>query len=135
MCGYNRVNGNYSCANTETLNTILKDELAFPGYVVSDFYAVQSTDFANGGLDMEMPGNQTGGRPWYYGDSLVAAVNNGSVPLDRLTDMAIRIMTPYYLLGQDQDFPTVDPSTGVTFASFILGYNSAQAAAYPAVEA
>jgi beta-glucosidase len=135
MCGYNRVNGNYSCANTETLNTILKEELAFPGYVVSDFYAVQSTEFANGGLDMEMPGNQTGGRPFYYGDSLVAAVKNGSVPVDRLNDMAIRIMTPYYLLGQDQDFPTPDPSTGAVFASFILGYQPAQAVAYPAVEA
>jgi hypothetical protein len=26
--------------------------------------------------------------------------------------MIIRQMTPYYYLGQDQDFPTVDPSTG-----------------------
>lgn len=56
MCAYNRVNGNYSCANPETLQTILKDELAFSGYVVSDWYASHSTnDTANSGFDMEMP--------------------------------------------------------------------------------
>ena len=56
--------------------------------------------------------NQTGGGLYYYGNSLVAAVSNSSVPLDRLTDMAIRIMTLYYLLSQDHDFPTPDLSTG-----------------------
>ncbi|EEU38300.1 uncharacterized protein NECHADRAFT_77126 [Fusarium vanettenii 77-13-4] len=35
MCSYNRVNVNYSCANSE-LMAILKEELAFLGYVVSD---------------------------------------------------------------------------------------------------
>src|SRR6478609_9778887 len=37
MCSYNRVNQTYSCANHHLLS-ILKDELALPGYVVSDWY-------------------------------------------------------------------------------------------------
>lgn len=58
MCSYNRVNGSYACANSHTIITILKDELAFPGYVISDWYATHSTaSSANAGLDIEMPGN------------------------------------------------------------------------------
>lgn len=37
----------------------------------------------------------------YFGKNLQFVVNNGSVPLTRVQDMAIRIMTPYYFLGQD----------------------------------
>lgn len=56
MCSYNRVNQTYSCANHHLLS-ILKVELAFPGYVVSDWYATHGTaSFANTGLDLEMPG-------------------------------------------------------------------------------
>jgi beta-glucosidase len=136
MCGYNRVNGNYSCANSDTLNTILKEELAFPGYVVSDFDATHSTErSANGGLDMEMPGTTTQSGAFYYGDFLLAAINNGTVSLDRLNDMAIRIMMPYYLLGQDHDFPTPDPSSGPVFSNYIFGYQSPLSAIYPAVDA
>jgi beta-glucosidase len=35
MCSYNRVNGKYACGNLEMLS-VLKEELLFPGYVVSD---------------------------------------------------------------------------------------------------
>jgi beta-glucosidase len=136
MCSYNRVNGNYSCANSETLNTILKEELAFKGYVVSDWDATHSTErSANGGLDMEMPGTTTQTGAFYYGDLLLAAVNNGSVSLDRLNDMAIRIMMPYYLLGQDQGFPTPDPSSGAVILNYVYGYQSPLSGSYPAVEA
>lgn len=62
MCSYNRVDGTYSCSNSELLTTILKDELAFPGYVVSDWTATHSTaGSADAGLDLEMPGNLTAG--------------------------------------------------------------------------
>ena len=135
MCGYNRVNGNYSCANSDTLNTILKEELAFPGYVLSDWDATHSTEqSANGGLDMEMPGTTTVSGSFYYGDLLLEAVNNGSVSIDRLDDMATRVMMPYYLLGQDQGFPTPDPSSGGVFLNYQYGYQSPLSALYPAVE-
>lgn len=56
MCSYNKVNGPYSCGNTETLNEILKKEVGFKGFVTSDWGATHATDFINAGLDMEMPG-------------------------------------------------------------------------------
>jgi len=57
MCAYSRINGRYACDDPGTLS-ILKDELAFPGYVVSDWFATHGTaSYANSGLDLEMPGN------------------------------------------------------------------------------
>ena len=37
MCSYNRVNGNYSCGNDETLNGDLKHRAGFEGWVMSDW--------------------------------------------------------------------------------------------------
>jgi beta-glucosidase len=56
MCAYNRVNETYACENSPLLNDILKKELGFEGYVISDFFAVHSgVKSILGGLDMNMP--------------------------------------------------------------------------------
>ena len=39
MCSYNRLNNSYSCQNSKLLNGILKTELGFEGFVVSDWFA------------------------------------------------------------------------------------------------
>jgi beta-glucosidase len=36
MCSYNRINGNYSCGNNETLATDYKARAGFQGWVMSD---------------------------------------------------------------------------------------------------
>lgn len=113
MCSYQRINGSYGCENSKTLNGILKDELGFQGYVVSDWLGTHSGVSAiEAGLDMNMPGgiNFLEATPSYWGQNITTAVNNGSLPESRIDDMVRRIMTPYYYLGQDQGFPTVDPS-------------------------
>ncbi|KFZ08204.1 hypothetical protein V502_09489 [Pseudogymnoascus sp. VKM F-4520 (FW-2644)] len=115
MCSYNRVNQTYACENSELLNGILKKELGFQGYVVSDWSATHSgVKSINAGLDMTMPGSlglsSLGTGDSYFGGNLTAAVNNGSVPMARVDDMIRRIMMPYYFLGQDKNFPTPDPS-------------------------
>lgn len=43
MCAFNRINDTYACENNETLNTVLKGELGFSGFVVSDWHATHST--------------------------------------------------------------------------------------------
>ncbi|XXH02477.1 hypothetical protein Hte_008853 [Hypoxylon texense] len=136
MCAYNRVNGNYSCANSDILTTFLKEELAFPGYVISDWFATHGTEnFANAGLDIEMPGNVSAlAGAAYFGDQLLEAVNNGIVSEERLDDMAKRVMSPYFRLGQDSSFPTVDPSTGPVFLTYQFGHGSPLSAYYPEVE-
>ena len=40
MCAYNRVDGEAACANPRLLETILRKEWGFPGYVVSDCGAI-----------------------------------------------------------------------------------------------
>jgi hypothetical protein len=39
MCSYNRINNSYACQNSKTLNGLLKTELGFEGFVVSDWDA------------------------------------------------------------------------------------------------
>ncbi|CAK7209782.1 hypothetical protein SBRCBS47491_000557 [Sporothrix bragantina] len=101
MCSYNRVNNSYGCANSKTLNGLLKTELGFQGFVVSDWGAQHAgVATALAGLDMAMPNSV------YWGDSLVQAVQNGTVPESRVTDMAVRIVAAWYQMGQDTAFPS-----------------------------
>ncbi|CAI6097753.1 unnamed protein product [Clonostachys chloroleuca] len=101
-------------------------ELDFRGYVVSDWYATHGTaSFANAGLKIEMPGNTTAvAGSHYFGDALLRMVQNGTVTTDRLTDMAERVLRPYFLLSQDEDFPTVDPSGGAVFLAYQIGHKA-----------
>ncbi|KAF5007476.1 hypothetical protein FDECE_6198 [Fusarium decemcellulare] len=105
MCSYNMVNNSYACQNSKLLNGILKDEMGFQGFVMSDWLAQRSgVASALAGLDMSMPGD---GLKWQDGDSLwgprlTQAVLNGSVPVDRLNDMTLRIVASFYQLGQDK---------------------------------
>lgn len=39
MCSYNQVNNSYGCQNSKLLNNLLKDELGFQGFVMSDWQA------------------------------------------------------------------------------------------------
>ncbi|CAO3696011.1 hypothetical protein G6F70_002472 [Rhizopus microsporus] len=107
MCSYNQVNGIFACENDYLLNTVLKGELGFKGFVQSDWSATMSTvDSANHGLDMTMPGDITmGSNDSYFGKNLTDAVRAKKVPESRVTDMATRIVAAWYKLGQDKGFP------------------------------
>ncbi|KAH7356905.1 beta-glucosidase [Rhexocercosporidium sp. MPI-PUGE-AT-0058] len=115
MCSYNRLNASYACQNSKALNGLLKEELGFQGYVMSDWGAVHAgVDSVEAGLDMNMPGplGFFVTEPSFWGPNLTTAVNNGSLAEERLDDMARRIMTPYFHLGQNADFPPIDPESG-----------------------
>ncbi|KAH7377525.1 beta-glucosidase 2 precursor [Cadophora sp. MPI-SDFR-AT-0126] len=117
MCSYQRLNGSYACENSKALNGYLKEELGFQGYVMSDWGATHSgVPSIEAGLDMNMPGGLglyglTFGEASDFGGNVTLAVNNGTLDSSRVDDMVIRIMTPYFFLGQDKDYPTVDPSS------------------------
>src|SRR3954449_5326656 len=56
MCSYNRLNGEYACANEHLLNQILKHEWGFKGYVLADYGAAHpqgTAESLNNGLDFE----------------------------------------------------------------------------------
>ncbi|KII87356.1 glycoside hydrolase family 3 protein [Plicaturopsis crispa FD-325 SS-3] len=119
MCSYNRINQTFACENRHLLNTILKEELDFQGFMVSDWGAVESLEASViNGADMNMPGFIAYGDPdqpnpsqannSYWGAQLKDAVQNGSIPESRFDDMVIRTMAAYYKLGQDAGFPPVN---------------------------
>jgi beta-glucosidase len=66
MCSYNRVNGAYSCGNPDTLQTLLKQEIGFKGFVTSDWGATHSPTFVNNGLDLEMSGYTADNKSCYF---------------------------------------------------------------------
>ncbi|OJJ86130.1 beta-glucosidase [Aspergillus glaucus CBS 516.65] len=108
MVAYNDVNQSASSQNSKLLNGILKDELGFQGFVLTDWLAHQSgVQSALSGLDMSMPGD--GSIPLFgdsfWGPKLSEAVLNASLPVDRLNDMVTRIVATWYKLGQDKDYP------------------------------
>ncbi|KIH92662.1 beta-glucosidase [Sporothrix brasiliensis 5110] len=106
MCSYNKVNGTWACENKNILTDLLKEELGFRGYVVSDWNAQHTTTgAATGGMDMTMPGSDYDGKTILWGPQLTSAVNSGQVAKERLDDMATRILASWYLVGQDKGYP------------------------------
>jgi beta-glucosidase len=115
LCSYNRINQTHSCENSDLLNRVLKGQLGFEGFVMSDFFGTHSgVKSINAGLDMTMPGPMYAtATESYFGDKLVEATKNGSISMDRLDDMVRRLMTQYYLMGQDdEEYPEPDPTLG-----------------------
>lgn len=109
MCSYNQVNNSYACQNSHTLNYLLKGELGFQGFIMTDWQGQHSgVGSALAGLDMTMPGDTLfdSGRS-YWGANLTIAVLNGTVPQWRIDDMCIRIIAAWYFVGRD------DPSISV----------------------
>ncbi|KQY25322.1 glycoside hydrolase family 3 [Cellulomonas sp. Root485] len=111
MCAFNKVNGVYACESDELLNRILKAQLDFEGWVMSDYGATHSTTQAIlGGLDQEMPGNttpQTGPGTCYFCGPLLDAVRAGQVPVSRIDDAVLRILRPMFALGLFDNPPVV----------------------------
>ena len=94
MGAFNQVNGFYACEHPVLLADILKRQLAFPGFVISDWGAAHGTvESANAGLDQEQPSARV------FGDALQAAVQTGAVPMARLDDMARRILRTMFARG------------------------------------
>jgi beta-glucosidase len=109
MCAFNRVNGVFACENP-LMNTLLKGEYGFPGFVMSDYNATPSTaPAANAGLDQEQPGVQGAPDTARFGVNLLRAVEDGEVSQARLDDMATRILLPMAGLGLLDHPPVVAP--------------------------
>jgi beta-glucosidase len=76
MCSYNRINDLYSCGNETILQNILRQQLAFTGFVQSDWGAVHKTTDLYNGADIEQPANAAGTS--FFGSALADAVTNGT---------------------------------------------------------
>lgn len=104
MCSYNKANNSQVCQNSYLQNYILKGELGFQGFIMSDWDAQHSGVASTlAGLDMTMPGDTDFDSGFsFWGPNMTLSIINGTVPEWRLDDAVTRIMAAYYLVGRDQ---------------------------------
>ncbi|MBL7259948.1 beta-glucosidase [Paractinoplanes lichenicola] len=109
MCSYNQINHVYACEN-ERLNRVLKDDIGFDGYVMSDFGSVHSTapSLVNG-LDQEL------NRPiWFTPARLDEALAAGQITQKQIDAAAFKVVRSYVRGGL---FDRALPATPVEDAS------------------
>ncbi|HNW60318.1 MAG TPA: glycoside hydrolase family 3 N-terminal domain-containing protein [bacterium] len=122
MPSYSSWNGAKMHSNRYLLTTVLKGELGFKGFVVSDYdgikrlpgntYHAQIVAAVNAGMDMGMV-------PDSYRDfirELAAAVNAKEVTMERIDDAVRRILTIKFRMGLFEDAST-DPALTAAIGS------------------
>ena len=93
MCSYNLINGRWGCENDYLLNTVLKHDWGFKGFVMSDWGAVHSTvPAANNGLDQFTGFCCVTDKPWFAPPAIKAALQSGEISQRRLDDMVERVL-------------------------------------------
>jgi beta-glucosidase len=95
MGAYNRVNGEYACANRTLLTDILKTGWGFPGFVMSDWGAVHGVaPFLKAGLDLEMPGGE-----FFTKDNVHKALAAGEIDAAAVDDKVRRMLRAMLAVG------------------------------------
>ncbi len=95
MCAYVKTNGVYSCENPYVLNDLLKKQLGFQGWVMSDWGGTHSTVASlNAGLDQEMPNGY-----FYNEQSIETAIKNGQVTQATIDEHVRRILVTMFRFG------------------------------------
>ena len=106
MGAYNKINGTFCCENSHLLTEILRQQLGFTGWVVSDFQATHSTvEAASAGLDIELdipPAK-------FFGTRLLEAIAEGQVSLATIDDKVYRILRSMFAFGLFDSPPEITP--------------------------
>lgn len=111
MTAYNKINGDYAGGNDVLINDVLKIAWGYRGWVMSDWGATPSWEFALKGLDQES-GAQIDALFWQaeaFGDQLKAAYAAGKLSKERLSDMTRRILRSIFAVGVDRWAATPAP--------------------------
>lgn len=104
MSAYNSINGIPCAHNHWLLTEVLKEEWEFDGQVVSDWGgAYDQVKALNAGNDLDMPGPRSK-------EKVYEAVENGTIPMERLDDAVSRMLkvilkTPAF---QGKRYPKID---------------------------
>jgi beta-glucosidase len=121
MVSFSSWNGVKMHAQRYLLTDVLKGELGFQGFVVSDWGGINQVDpdyykavvtAINAGIDMNMV-------PYYYQmfiDTMKQAVMNGDINQERIDDAVRRILRAKFMLGLFEN-PYGDPRLAVTVGS------------------
>lgn len=88
MASYNKLNGEYACANKHLLKEILRDEWKYDGTVISDWGAcIDVAKCFDSGLNLEMPDNRG-----YHYKKLIKAYEGGELSLAKLDELVSNII-------------------------------------------
>jgi beta-glucosidase len=104
MTAYNKINGEYAGGNSLLIQDVLKGAWGYSGWVMSDWGATPSWEFALEGLDQES-GLQIDVMMWKaeaFTDQLRAAHAEGKLSKERLSEMVYRILRSMYAVGIDR---------------------------------
>ena len=108
MCSFSMINGDFACNNSNLETTILREQWGYPGFVMSDYAALHSTQGAVQGTDQEQPFNT------YYGVALQTAIQNGTIPVSVLNTMVQRVFTQMFRFNLFSQPRTGTPTDTVT---------------------
>lgn len=88
MASYNKLNGEYACANKKLLTDILRSEWGYDGSVISDWGAcIDALKCFKAGLNLEMPDNRG-----YHFNILKEAYEKGELTLEELDTLVENII-------------------------------------------
>jgi beta-glucosidase len=105
MSAYNKIRGEYCSENDYLLNTILKKEWGFKGFVMSDWGGTHSTvAAANKGLDVEM-GSGEKYNQYFFADKLLDSVKAGKVSMQTIDDKVGRVLWVMYHTSLSENQP------------------------------
>jgi beta-glucosidase len=124
MPSYNSWNGEKASGSKRLLTAILKDELGFEGFLISDYNALdqlpgdrraQVKQSINAGMDMVMVPQKY--KEFYA--TLKDLAQTGEVPMSRIDDAVLRILRVKYALGllDPERSPLTDRSLHARFGS------------------
>ena len=118
MAAHNEINGVPCHGNSWLLKDLLRDELGFDGFVVSDWmdierlhamhhWAPDSTEAfvrsVEAGIDMHMQGDN-------YFEAVIGAVKSGRIPMRRIDEAAGKILEMKFAVGLfEAPMPSLDP--------------------------
>ncbi|OHE40683.1 MAG: hypothetical protein A2Y16_06450, partial [Tenericutes bacterium GWF2_57_13] len=104
MVSYSSINGDKMHGSSYWITDVLKDEMGFDGFVISDYNAIhqlsgsyydQIVASVNAGIDMLM-------EPFDWKsaiENIILAVQNGDISMERVDDAVRRILTIKYKMG------------------------------------
>ena len=116
MASYNSWNGDKLHGHRRLLTDVLKGELGFDGFVISDWMGVDQLDPSyersvgtaiNAGVDMVMVPEEFR----RFIDTMTEAVESGSIPMQRIDDAVRRILRAKHAVGlfeTSRELPPVD---------------------------
>jgi len=95
MAGYNLTNGAYMSQHAYLNNDVVKQEWGYRGVIMSDWISTyDAIGMANGGLDIEMPGNIQ-----FNHENLLPAIKSGAVSVATIDDKVRRQLRVAHAFG------------------------------------